>query len=114
MSKIRDKDIQFLLDIDIPSDSEVSFCGSDDDMEHEDAIIIGPREEDQILKEIKEMEEFQRNLMTELEKVDECIALNDEVIDTDNLFINQPSNSWQNHDQCSSNKFGKNIIKITR
>lgn len=40
-------------------------------MEHEDAIIIGPQEEDQILKEIKEMEDFQRNMMTELEKVDE-------------------------------------------
>jgi hypothetical protein len=77
MSKIRDKDIQFLLDLEIPSDSELSFCGSDDDMDHEDAIIIGPKEEDQILKEIKEMEDFQRNMMTELEKVDECIAIND-------------------------------------
>jgi len=78
-------------------------------MEHEDAIIIGPQEEDQILKEIKEMEDFQRNMMTELEKVDECIAINDEVIDTDDLLINQPSISWQNQDQ-----FETNVVKITR
>lgn len=68
---IRDKDIQFLLDIEIPSDSEVSSCGSDDDMDHDDPIIKGPKE-DQILKEIKEMEDFQRNLMTELEKLMYC------------------------------------------
>ncbi|KAL4149570.1 hypothetical protein QTP88_003496 [Uroleucon formosanum] len=98
MSKIRDKDIQFLLDIEIPSDSEVSFCGRDDDMEHQDAIIIGPKEEDQILKEMKEMEDFQRNTMTELEKVDECIAINDE-----------PSTTWQNQDQ-----FEQNVVEITR
>lgn len=89
MSKIRDKDIQFLLDIEIPSDSEVSFCGRDDDMEHQDAIIIGPKEEDQILKEMKEMEDFQRNTMTELEKVDECIAINDEVIHRYRRFIDK-------------------------
>lgn len=71
MSKIRDKDIQFLLDIEIPIDSEVSFCGNDDFMEDEDEIIIGPEEEDQILNEIKEMEEFHRNMMAELENVDE-------------------------------------------
>ena len=48
------------------------------------------------------MEDFQRNMMTELEKVDECIAINDEVID-------QSSTSWQNQDQ-----FEKNVVKITR
>jgi len=37
--------------------------------------------------------------MTELEKLDECIAINDEVIDTDDLLINQPYTSWQNQDQ---------------
>lgn len=98
MSKLREKDIQFLLNTEIPSDSEVSFCGSDDDMDYEDTIIIGPEEEDQILREIAEIEEFQRNINTELDKVDEVFALDDEVIDTETLCINQPSCSWQlNH-----------------
>jgi len=53
------------------------------------------------------MEDFQRNIMTELEKVDKCISMNDEVIDTDYLLINQPSTSGQNQDQ-----FEKMLLKL--
>lgn len=37
------------------------------------------------------------------------IAINDEVIDTDGLLINQPNTSCQNQD-----KFETNVVKITR
>jgi len=34
MNKLRNKYIQFLLNTKIPIDSEMNFCGSDDDMKN--------------------------------------------------------------------------------
>lgn len=46
MNKLRNKDIQFLLNTEIPSNSEVSFRRSDDGMDYEDTIIVKLLEED--------------------------------------------------------------------
>lgn len=56
-------------------------------MDYKDSIIIGPKKEDEIIKEITEIEKFQGNLNKELLVVHE-------VINTEPLCINQPSCLW--------------------
>lgn len=48
---LRDKSIQFFLDVDIPSGSEDSFCDSDDDVDGETCEL------DELLKNFEDTEE---------------------------------------------------------
>lgn len=69
---LRDKDIQFLLDVDVHTDSEASFCGSDDELASDDEnITIGKSNQDELLKELAEMEVFQQEINRQLLQVDE-------------------------------------------
>lgn len=82
---LRDKDIQFLLDVEVPTDSEASFCGSDDDCASDDEHTIGKSNHDEILEELAEMEIFQQEINRQLGQVDE-LSVNTPV------FINTPPN----------------------
>lgn len=56
------------------------------------------------------MKEFQQNMMSEFDKVDECIAIDGKVINTEELCINQPRCSWQN--QVLQINFKKMLLKL--
>lgn len=45
---LRDKDIQFFLDLEILSESEASFCSSDGEGDSEDKVIVGPLNHNEI------------------------------------------------------------------
>lgn len=45
-------------DVDAPTDSEASFCGSDDDLDSDDEYTKGKPDHDELLKEPAEMEIF--------------------------------------------------------
>lgn len=99
------------MDLDIPSDSETSFCGSDDQSDSEDKIIVGPLDQNEI-------HNFQQSLNIELLENDELFAVEDELI-AQPIF--QPICSFQINDfynENSSQSISKNkeqkLSKITR
>jgi len=76
---LRDKDIAFFLDFDIPSDSDVSFCASDDD--EDDLFSEKPVENpslddniDDLLVTSELIDQFHKEIEEELRLYDENVA----------------------------------------
>lgn len=75
---LRDKDIAFFLDLEIPSDSEVSFCASDDieddNFEFTKPVPNSLDDIDEILVTSYEIEQFHKEVHEELRLLDQGIA----------------------------------------
>lgn len=72
---LRDKDIAFFLDLEIPSDSEVSFCASDDDEDDINLVSNNTVPEslddiDEMLMTSDEIDQFQKEIQEELRILD--------------------------------------------
>lgn len=77
---LREKDISFFLDFDIPSDSDASFCASDDDEDDlffENKTVENPSSDDNIdelLVTSELINQFHKEIEEELRLYDENIA----------------------------------------
>ncbi|XP_050064144.1 piggyBac transposable element-derived protein 2-like [Aphis gossypii] len=101
---LREKDIAFFLDFDIPSDSDVSFCASDDDEDDlfsEKTIENPPLDEniDELLVTSELINQFHKEIEEELRIYDENIASSsqnepDEILISPTIInINQTHNT---------------------